>query len=170
MMFGLLTARGKIGVIQDYWNGCNKWTQFCHICILRKLSTHIYIYFILQQPVVDVNSISLVLKSVNYRWSISSMVWCCLQSFCQVNSNCWELTASDCFLVNCIHDDIIKWKKFPRYWPFVRGIHWSPVYSPHRSQWCGALMFSLICVWINAWVNNHETDDLRHHRAHYESL
>ena len=21
------------------------------------------------------------------------------------------------------HDDVIKWKQFPRYWPFVRGIH-----------------------------------------------
>ena len=30
----------------------------------------------------------------------------------------------------CIsHDDGIKWKHFPRYWPFVRGIHWSPVNS-----------------------------------------
>ena len=26
-----------------------------------------------------------------------------------------------------VHDDVIKWKHFPRYWPFVRGIHWSPV-------------------------------------------
>ena len=25
------------------------------------------------------------------------------------------------------HDDVIKWKLFPRYWPFVRGIHRSPV-------------------------------------------
>ena len=28
------------------------------------------------------------------------------------------------------HDDVIKWEHFPRYWPFVRGIHWSPVNSP----------------------------------------
>ena len=27
------------------------------------------------------------------------------------------------------HDDVIKWKYFPRYWPFVRGIHRSPVKS-----------------------------------------
>ena len=26
-----------------------------------------------------------------------------------------------------VHDDVIKWKHFPRYWPFVRGIHRSPV-------------------------------------------
>ena len=50
------------------------------------------------------------------------------------------------------HDDVIKWKYFPRYWPFVRGIHRSPVTSPHKGQWRGALMFSLICDWINSWV------------------
>ena len=34
-----------------------------------------------------------------------------------------------------------------------------PVNSPHKGQWHGALMFSLICVWINGWVNNHEASD-----------
>ena len=47
------------------------------------------------------------------------------------------------------HDHVIKWKHFPRYCPFVRGTHPSPVYSPHTGQWRGALMFSLICAWIN---------------------
>ena len=47
---------------------------------------------------------------------------------------------------NCnVHDEVIKWKHFPRYWPFVRGIHRWPVNSPHKGQWRGALMFSLIC-------------------------
>ena len=55
-----------------------------------------------------------------------------------------------------IHDDVIKWKHFPRYWPFERGIHRSPVNSPHKGQWREALVFSLICVWINGWVNNRE--------------
>ena len=45
-----------------------------------------------------------------------------------------------------VHDDDIKWKHFPRYWPFVRGIHRSPVNSPHKGQWRGALMFTLICA------------------------
>ena len=44
------------------------------------------------------------------------------------------------------HDDFIKWKLFARYWPFVRGIHRSPVNSDHKGQWRGALMFSLICA------------------------
>ena len=58
---------------------------------------------------------------------------------------------------------------FPRYWPFVRGIHRStPVNSLHKGQWRRALMFSLICAWINGSVNNREADDLRRHRAHYD--
>ena len=66
------------------------------------------------------------------------------------------------------YDDVIKWKHFPRYCPFVRGIHRSPVNSLHKGQWRGALMFSLICVSINGWVNNCEAGDLRRHRAHYD--
>ena len=68
------------------------------------------------------------------------------------------------------HDDVIKWKHFPRYWPFVRGIDRSPANSPQKGQWRGALMFSLICVWINDWVNNREAGDLRHYRAHYDVI
>ena len=54
------------------------------------------------------------------------------------------------------HDDVIKWKHSPRYWPFVRGIHRSP------------LMFSLICTWTHGYVNNRDAGDLRRHRAHYD--
>ena len=43
-----------------------------------------------------------------------------------------------------------------------------PVNSPHKGQWRGALMFSLICVWINGRVNNREAGDLRRYRAHYD--
>ena len=52
-------------------------------------------------------------------------------------------------LVSAQHDDVIKWKHFLRYWPFVRGIHRSPENSPNKGQWRGALIFSLICAWIN---------------------
>ena len=40
-------------------------------------------------------------------------------------------------LMRFLHDDVIKWKHFPRYWPFVRGIHGagnSPVTSEFPSQ------------------------------------
>ena len=65
---------------------------------------------------------------------------------------------------------MIKWKHIPRYWPFVRGIHRSPVNSPHKGQWRGALMFSLICARTNGWVNNRGAGDLRHHRTHYDVI
>ena len=60
-----------------------------------------------------------------------------------------------------IYDDVIKWKHFPPYWPFVRGIHRSPVNSPHKGQSCGALMSSMICAWTDGWVNNRDVGDLR---------
>ena len=66
------------------------------------------------------------------------------------------------------HDDVIKWKHFSRYWHFMQVIHRSPVNSPHKGQSRGALMFSLICAWINTWVNNREASDLRRYVAHYD--
>ena len=46
----------------------------------------------------------------------------------------------------------------------------SPVpgeFPTHKGQWRGALMFSLMCVWINGWINNGKAGDLRRYRAHY---
>ena len=79
----------------------------------------------------------------------------------------WYLWPSS-LAIFCIHDDVIKWKHFPRYWPFLRGFHRSPVNFPHKGQWRGTLMFSLICAWINGWINNWDAGDLRRHRAHYD--
>ena len=70
--------------------------------------------------------------------------------------------------IETYHDDVIKGKNFPRYWLFVWGIHRSPVNCPHKGQGRRALMFSLICVWTNSWVNNRDAGDLRRHRAHYD--
>ena len=50
----------------------------------------------------------------------------------------------------------------------MRGIQISRVNSPHKAQWRGALMFSLICAWTNSWANNGDAGDLRRHRAHYD--
>ena len=79
----------------------------------------------------------------------------------------WQSRA-DPWIYTRYHDDVIKWKPFPRHWPFVRGIHRYPVNSPHKGQWRVALMFSFICTRINGWVNNCEAGDLRRHRAHYD--
>ena len=66
------------------------------------------------------------------------------------------------------HDDVIKWKHFPYYWSFVRGIPRSPVNSPHKGPVTRRFDVSFICVWINGGVNNREADDLRRHRVHYD--
>ena len=75
----------------------------------------------------------------------------------QVCMQCWLIreaisvcVAGDAKEFNTLrsHDDVIKWKHFPRYWPFVRGIQRPPVNSPHKGQRREALMFSWICVWM----------------------
>ena len=63
----------------------------------------------------------------------------------RISADNYTITHSQYMYVNiCAHDDGIKWKHFPRYLPFVWGIHRSPVNSPHKGQWREALMFSLI--------------------------
>ena len=66
-----------------------------------------------------------------------------------------------------IHDDVIKWKHFPRYWPFVRGIDRSR-WIPRTKASDAELWFFFICARINDWVNNREAGYLRRHRGHYD--
>ena len=79
-----------------------------------------------------------------------------------------NVTISRGIFIFYLHNDVIKWKHFPRYLPFVRGIHRSPVNSPHKSQWRRSLMFTVICAWINDWVIHLEAGDWRRIRAHYD--
>ena len=50
----------------------------------------------------------------------------------------------------------------------LRGIHRSPLNSPHDCQWRWALMFCFICAWINSSVSNREAGDMRCHCVHYD--
>ena len=65
------------------------------------------------------------------------------------------------------HDDVTKLKHFPAWLALCAGNSPVSVNSPHKGQWRGSLMFSLICVWINGWVNNREAGNLRRHCGHY---
>ena len=68
------------------------------------------------------------------------------------------------------HNDVIKWKHYSPYWPFVRRIHrhrWIPITkASHAELWC----FLWSAPWINGWVNNRDAGDLRRHRAHYDVI
>ena len=87
-----------------------------------------------------------------------------------VTSPWWALSMRELRWTRKSQDDVIKGKHFPHYWSFVRGIHRSPVNSPHKGQWRGVLMFPLISEWTNGWVNNREDGDLRRRRAHYNVI
>ena len=49
------------------------------------------------------------------------------------------------------HDDVMIWKCFPHYWPFVRGIHRSLVDSPHKGPVIWG--FEFICSYLNMLLN-----------------
>ena len=48
----------------------------------------------------------------------------------------------------------------------------SPVIGefPHKGQWHGALVFSLIWAWTISWANNGDAGELWGHRAHYDVI
>ena len=74
-------------------------------------------------------------------------------------SGAWLITS--CHGDALHHDDVIKWKHFPRYWPFVQGIHRSPVTQRPMTRGFDVFLG-------NGWVNNREAGDLRRYCAHYD--
>ena len=84
-------------------------------------------------------------------------------------------TAPSPHLIQClvrIHDDVIKWKHFPRYWPFVRGIHLSPVNSPHKPVTRSFVVFFDLCPnkrlskhWRGWWFETQSRPLWRHCNA-----
>ena len=97
--------------------------------------------------------------------------WCKFDSICGVGLDkylirldipLWHTLNKQILLKLRYHADVIKWKYFPCYWPFERGIQRSPVNSPHKDQWRRALMFPS----ISAWANKRDAGDLVRHRAH----
>ena len=128
--------------------------------------------------IADISIFNWYLESLHQNYGTSMMLlgWatsCLTMSRYSVHCDTLDLIAPNLargFLIRSIHDDVIKWKHIPRYWPFVRGIHRSPVNFPHNGRWCGALEFSLIRAWRNGWVNNPSAGDLGRHRAHYDVI
>ena len=144
-----------------------KWQQFCHsLNVLIEMYMKLYLCYVnisfwivtvlLLPEMVGVLAIIASWIMCQLTWS----AWCCYREN-ESMAGLWGYRLSS-------HDDVIKWKHFPHYWPFVLGIHQSPVNSLHKGQWCRALIFTLICTWINSWVNNRKAGDLRCHHAHYD--
>ena len=69
--------------------------------------------------------------------------WSSISSWDKLFDNTWSnLSCCGELLINW-HDDVIKWKHFPRYWPFVRGIH--------RSRWIPRTKASDAKLWGFLW-------------------
>ena len=101
------------------------------------------------------------------------------------NPSWWTRASLFCIIYTMAVDALAKqyyWTCFPGTWwrhqmktfsallalfagnSLVTGIY------PHKGQSRGALTFSLICAWINGWINNGGAGDLRPHRAHYDVI
>ena len=68
-----------------------------------------------------------------------------------------------------LNDDVITWKHFPRYWPFVNNSPVTgefPLKASNAKLWC----FLWSVSWINVWVNNPEAGNLKHQCAHYDVI
>ena len=51
------------------------------------------------------------------------------------NKRRWNMNQNAAIIISVLsHDDVIKWKHFPRNWPFVRGIPRSPVPGEFPAQ------------------------------------
>ena len=145
-------------------NVLSKWWQEEQFWMAGWLNTfffywrsHVSEYFGFLSWIVWWSNISIICYTCRQNNSIENRVWIVVHHPSSASTS-------------SLHDDVIKWKHFPRYWPFVRGIHRSPVNSTHKGQWRGALMFSLICARINGWVNNGEAGDLRRYRVHCDVI
>ena len=147
--------KGKIPRFKDFLNvGDNFKTQFWHICVTYLLLLWLQ-WWGQQMRNADMES----------HYGVHRQFWISWYHIISIKSRflvltLWAYARSDMVMLS------IK-KHFPRYRPFVRRIHRWPVNSPHKGQWRGALMFSLICAWTNGWVNNRDVSDLRRHRTHH---
>ena len=69
----------------------------------------------------------------------------------------------------------VRWVSCQLMWEYITYITpslivWDRSHTTHKGQWHGTLMLSLICAWINGWVNNRKAGDLRRNRIHYDAI
>ena len=69
------------------------------------------------------------LAHLQFHWVTNEAVWHLGGNYVIMGLN---FITTDATTISWYHDDIIKWRHFPNYRPFVQGIHWSPVNSRQR--------------------------------------
>ena len=128
----------------------------------RVVSLACHLYLSGQTGTLDINTLSATRFREDSAANLNDALWSEMRLRRHRQAKWWSTLGP--------RDDVFKWKHFQRYWTFARRIHRSPVNSPHKGQWRGPLFFSLICTWINGWVNNRKAGDLRRHHAHCDVI
>ena len=117
------------------------------------------------------NSIANALELLQSCIKPSIYIWILL-AVVKTRSNWTVLHAVFEWLRKNVNQSLNRWRHqmetFSTLLAFYAGNHRSPVNSPHKGQWRRALMFSLICAWINSWANKGDAGHLRGYRAHYD--
>ena len=94
-----------------------------------------------------------LLQTAKIQKTMFNSYWICFARW-----RCTFRTSSSKYLINLapliwikstagheiVHDDVIVWKRFSHYWPFVRGTHPWSVDSLYKGQYCRAVIFPLL--------------------------
>ena len=134
------------------WNCLDKYYEEFSKSLRSNVIRYTDLYILLQSVAGKISAEALCSAMAHHIWKTCSWQKIFFYVGCWCPSSLHHQVICSHGIYN--HDDIIKWKHFQHYWPFVRGIHRSPVNSPHKGQWRRALMFSLICTWTNGWIYN----------------
>ena len=110
------------------WWLCWKWWFNHHFTIMVVFLCDLIISFI--------NHLAKMIYECVCVWNLGQIAW-------KIISWCYKCFIVFPFKVSFWHDDVIKWKHFPRYWPFVRGIH--------RSLWIPRTKASDMELWCFLW-------------------
>ena len=84
--------------------------------------------------------------NLNFKVDINFFLFVLLRHGCKYIIGCSMILFyawGFCYSAWLSHDDVIKWKHFPRNWPFVRGIH--------RSRWLPRTKASDADLWCFLW-------------------
>ena len=74
----------------------------------------------------------------------------------------WYIPYLLCHSCNVLHNDVIIWKRFPNYWPFVRTSHWLLVVSDNKVLVMRNEVFFVVSFnkfWTKSFTSDFRRDD-----------